>query len=420
MRLPVILSVYAATFPLVSLVAPKGTVPLLILATLAGAVAAWLERRRPRWPGRGLLAVLAMFLAWALASAAWSLDPALSLRDGARIGATLLTGIVFLAIAASLATDERTRVLKWLTIGIVAIMALLAAEYLLGYPLLHLIYLVMGHSETKPLLAGQIMPPRYNRGVTALALAVWPALALMARGSEGTSGARRAAPWLLFAAAAIALVLSNSAAGVVALAIGGAMWGLSRIAPKAGRALVIVVPVVVLIGAPFAAREMRDAGLQHDHWLFNSAQHRVEIWGFTADIIAGRPLQGWGLGASRSISELKPKSETTGRPLMLLHPHNAALQILLELGAVGGALALAAVLLVARDINRAPARTRPYLHALFAGVLVVASVSFGLWQAHWLATIIGVAALARLTLLASGGAAQQRQTAQAPGEGLGG
>jgi len=37
-------------------------------------------------------------------------------------------------------------------------------------------------------------------------------------------------------------------------------------------------------------------------------------------------------------------------------------------------------------------------------------VSFGIWQSHWLATILGVATLARLSLPASDAAAQQRQT----------
>ena len=69
-----------------------------------------------------------------------------------------------------------------------------------------------------------------------------------------------------------------------------------------------------------------------------SAGHRLLIWSFVGERIAERPLLGWGLDASRAIpggkEEIRP-----GLTRLPLHPHNAALQVWLELGMPGALLA---------------------------------------------------------------------------------
>src|SRR5207302_8324015 len=68
-----------------------------------------------------------------------------------------------------------------------------------------------------------------------------------------------------------------------------------------------------------------------------SAGHRLLIWSFTGEHIAERPLLGWGLDSSRAIpggnSEIRP-----GQNWLSLHPHDAALQVWLELGMPGAVL----------------------------------------------------------------------------------
>jgi len=403
LRLCAILSVFAVAFPPVSLLAPKGTVPLLLLATVLGAAAAWRSGRRPAWPPAKLLAAVGAFLAWGFASAAWSLDPGQSLITGAKVGGVLLAGFAFFALAGALDDAERVRVLRWLTYGLLATLALITVEAAFQFPIYRLI---VGADGAETLPGEPLLPVRYNRGATLLALVIWPALALLRRGS----GPRAL---VLFAALIIAVAVSQSAAAVVALAAGGAVWIVARVAPRMARALVILAPVVALVGSPLAARGLQEAGAHESDWLFRNARHRVEIWIFSREMIAGRPILGWGLDTAATISDLNPRSESSGLPLMPVHPHNAALQVLLELGVVGGALALLPVLLIVSRINRTAPAGQPELQASFVGVLVIAMVSFGAWQAHWLATIFAVATLAALCLPASGSAAQQGQTGRA-------
>jgi O-antigen ligase len=126
-----------------------------------------------------------------------------------------------------------------------------------------------------------------------------------------------------------------------------------------------------------ASLQAERAGMGRSNQLFDSAQHRIRIWGETADRFLEKPIGGWGLNNARAIPAENPAT----------HPHNALLQILVELGSVGAALAAAVVLLVLAGTARlAPSAQRFALPAFAAG-LCVASLAFGLWQSWWTATL---------------------------------
>ena len=101
------------------------------------------------------------------------------------------------------------------------------------------------------------------------------------------------------------------------------------------------------------ARDARSRLAQGD-WLAASAQHRIEIWDFSVQRIAERPLLGWGFDGSRHMQELFPGLGGTGRELAALHPHSAPLQIVLELGAVGAVIVLGLLGLIACELTAKP------------------------------------------------------------------
>ena len=131
----------------------------------------------------------------------------------------------------------------------------------------------------------------------------------------------------------------------------------------AGAALAISVSAIIAAPLTFARLE-RLPGLGETADSFKiSAGHRLLIWSFAGDRIAERPVTGWGLDSSRAI----PGGDDPIRPRetwMPLHPHNAALQVWLELGAPGAAL----FALLAAIVWRALARVEwPPLFAAAAG-----------------------------------------------------
>ena len=67
---------------------------------------------------------------------------------------------------------------------------------------------------------------------------------------------------------------------------------------------------------------------------------RVQSWGYAAKLIAQKPLHGWGPGASASFDQTYSLG---GYPIAYFagHPHSAALQLWVEMGGIGAALACA-------------------------------------------------------------------------------
>ena len=121
---------------------------------------------------------------------------------------------------------------------------------------------------------------------------------------------------------------------------------------------------------------------------------RMSYWSHAVDWIKDHPLRGWGLEASRMFG-----------PGIVLHPHDDALQVWLELGAVGAVLFAGLWWLMLRGL----ARARADMGA--AGVTAAASVyllfgalNFDVWHEWWLAlgALVGVCA----ALLLAPGAAE--------------
>jgi O-antigen ligase len=119
-----------------------------------------------------------------------------------------------------------------------------------------------------------------------------------------------------------------------------------------------------------------------------SAGHRLLIWSFAGDRIAERPLAGWGLDASRAIPGGKDPIRP-GQTWMPLHPHNAPLQLWLELGVPGAVLFAMVVALFWFALATV---AWPRLFAAAAGgslmaALVASFASYGIWEEWWLGTL---------------------------------
>ena len=119
-----------------------------------------------------------------------------------------------------------------------------------------------------------------------------------------------------------------------------------------------------------------------------SIEHRYRIWRFAADRAVEKPFLGWGFNASRMLPG-GHQLMADGAELLPLHPHNAVLQVWLELG-VPGLLLLCIVLWRTymppgwHDFKRRELLIRTQTVTV---IFIAASVTFGIWQSWWLATI---------------------------------
>ncbi|MDO8902789.1 MAG: O-antigen ligase family protein [Phenylobacterium sp.] len=119
---------------------------------------------------------------------------------------------------------------------------------------------------------------------------------------------------------------------------------------------------------------------------------RMDYWSYAVDWISDKPLRGWGLDASRMFG-----------PGIKLHPHDAALQIWLELGVIGAAAATVLWVTIFHRLERRAADLGAAAGTAAAvSYLTFAAVSFGVWQEWWLAlgalAVVSAAGAQRLAL----------------------
>jgi O-antigen ligase len=367
--------------PILLSTAARGAAPL---AAAAGLVAAGLIAATPPWRFAALrpaAAIFAALVAWGALSAAWSIDSWRSLVLDARIAGLFAAALALAGAASRVAAPRRLFLclVAGTTIGIV----------LAGYDMASAGGLNQWVS-TRPFIAPRLNP-----------LAVWLAiLVLPAAGLLWCQGRR-----LLAAAAAIAMAggvcLLDGTTAKVALALSLPLAALCYAERRAVARIAAALSVLAIVAAPFTLPQLaRFPGVFAAVDSFKeSAGHRLLIWSFAGDRIAERPFVGWGLDAARAIpggkDEIRP-----GESWLPLHPHDAALQLWLELGSPGAALLALLVGWLWLRLADAP-WPRVYTAAVGGSLCASLAASFsawGIWQEWW----IGTLALALFTMIAMG------------------
>jgi exopolysaccharide production protein ExoQ len=346
--------------------ASKGAAPLIGVAGVCAlglvapeGTAVW------RWI-YGWCALFAALVLLGVLSSLWAVNPGRSLLIALRLTGVFAAGLSLIVASSRIAAPHR--VVVGFAVGLVTAIALAVVQYQTN-----------GAMTASP-TARQFVVTALNQAENGFALLLLPLSATLIL--------RR---WYILAAVLVALTIATIWLLVgdmakiaivlgVAAAAGFYFWRpqLALVAAIASVVLIVLAPLVLpRLAGINAARETAEA-------VKFSAWHRLEIWSFVGSRIAEKPLLGWGLDVSRAIpggNALTPE----GRPWLPLHPHNAALQVWLELGVPGAALL---ALCLARLWLALGKVTWPRLYTATAGgsvtaTLIVALGSYGIWQ-EWL------------------------------------
>ena len=371
--------------PICAVAAPRAVVVLLVGAAVLAALVAGPKVWRTARPGlwtyldpRLALALSALIL-WCAAATLWGFDPPRALLLVLRLSCLFAAALALHLVLQAAGPGPHRRLGHWLVAGFGLALGIAAIEIMLDFPIGHL---KTGNLDYTPADAIWL-----NRGATALAILVWPAAGYLWR-----CGARAAA--LILPAVTLAvLAFLSSLAAIVGLVLAALVVSASLLWLKSGRPLLIAATLAATIGSPIAAHQLYAWNWQQAEWLPFSAQHRVEIWHATANSAAEKPLVGWGFDTSRDLGRIAKTPEPSGRMPGALHPHNAPLQILVELGLVGVLIALGLAWALIRGIDRLPVQDRPFASGAYAASLIVACTAFGIWQNQWIA-LMACAAIA--------------------------
>lgn len=396
------LALAAGLAPLISLFAPLGMAPLFILVALAGLHDCW---RGALWCWRdalwrridpALAAPLATIVLLGALSTLWAIDKTQTARTSLILAGEFLGGLVLLTGAAGLEYRHKRRILAWLAGGLTLAVALLLFELLTPGVRALLLGVKPGPDGTDAHEAS------LSRGLTFVAIMLVPATAMLWRRG------RRLWAAALFACGLGVIVISHSLASKLALPAAMLAALLLYWRPRPMAVLAAAISALAILAALPLALSIPDAQTAYDRapWLSASGHHRLTIWRFSAQNTLDRPVLGWALDASRVIPGADDPvyyNRTIGAGTALipetrlpLHPHSAPVQLWLELGAAGATAGAAFVALAfVRQGRRRPWAAATGGAALTAG-LVVACVSYGIWQSWWLGTLWLCAALVAL------------------------
>jgi len=372
-----------AMVPFVGYLGHLGFAPLLAVTGLLCLPG--LARPRPSSPPMIALFVLVL---WALLSLAWSpAAPNLAdLKDSGDMedftALKLLFELAFYgsAVAAlgQLSDRSKIRVGTVMVVCALALALLTALDGVSGEAFYKWLRVMIHDPIRADFAIVKVSMPTY-----VLALLFWPVARIM------SSRGWRPAIVVLFVATLVAAVSTSADASWAALASASLVWlGVRFVGKPAARILVAVVAAPFVLGPILLVWGLRSGFVAwlHEH-VPNSWDARLNIWAFTANQVQAHAIRGWGIDASRSFG-----------PAIPLHTHNAAMQLWLELGAIGAALAGVFFSWVAYRIVGMTGEARED-GAMAAGALVtyvvIGGLSFGVWQEWWLA-------LGALTVIACG------------------
>ena len=313
-------------------------------------------------------------------SSSWALVSSDALSTGIKFigyfSAAILVGFVLRIV-----TEEEKRKI-YLSIAI---------SLLVTFPICLLDILLDGSIST-PFKSSIYAPEIYNRGTAITACLMFPVAAGLFRFLN---------KWLVFGFIALCLGMIFGLymeAAKLAVIIGVIIFFTIKWQPRLFWP-VVMVPLLFAFAFPFLSLapipEFQQCRLYD---IKDSAFHRVMIYQFGAKNVLENPWLGWGMDASRSIpggsqktekiSCKNPEGKITQITLhgnLPLHPHNAGLQIWLELGVLGCILLIGSVLLLIKRFKEdlTSGDGQAVLAATFCCAYILYSISFGLWQS-WL------------------------------------
>ena len=196
----------------------------------------------------------------------------------------------------------------------------------------------------------------------------------------------------------------------LALIVGAAVFFISAKLPR----LPAFLPGVLFLVGGLVYPLVHPQILADEHFLalFSDARasvlHRIVVWDYVSESIGINPWLGWGLDAARALpgndqdaldwlraavpdGAFSQAVKLDGFPVMPLHPHNAPLQVRLELGVLGTVVISYLLFRVGMRIAQTEdRRLRMVRIATFNAFIIATFLSFSLWQTWIFAAAIVV------------------------------
>jgi len=361
--------------------AKMGMVPLLVFGCLASSrpSASWpiIWKTLTDWPLR-LVGVLAL---WALVSLTWAPSP-----NPFTIISVVTVGflcVVFVTATSQLSDNDTKSLQSLALLGGCLLIALLAEEHFTNAAILR-----AARPEDALPRTGEWVP--YLRLVAARGTSILaPLTFVLALLAYQKTTNPLAWALLIFCSLTVSWLLPMQAS-TLAIVIGLVVFALVYFQPRFTIIIITIGIIIYALLSPFLSAGLLTIGFLEDMGLDPSRnlRQRLAIWEYVSSLIGDHPICGHGFDSSRALGATGVKLADTGWDALPLHPHNAFLQIWLELGGVGILIACMIVASIAHSLLRLAGKplVAATHSATIAAIGVIALVSYGAWQHWWIAT----------------------------------
>lgn len=402
-------------FALVLLLIERAPPIVAALAFLLAALGVSWTVVRERVVAAPYIWLIGGFLAWLILSASWSIAGAEAAGNSVRIAAMIAVAASLPALCLAQPANVQATAGRWGVVASCLAICLLLIETLFDMPLLRTSrYLFNSEifTDSPPTDSSRIDGIAYyhtlylSNRLTHLASMV--SILVLPTACYLWASSRRLLALAIVLAAVVGLVLAPAQTPLAA-AITGLVVTLLLVIPAVSRsrklliALGVLISVAVIISPWLAV--LAFSSLPNDLADADpSVIHRLAIWDYTATLIAERPVAGSGIEAARALGregtnldQLVPGHTSTFQALPL-HPHNASIQIWLELGGVGALIFSLFLFMMTGTVHRYSNQTvaRAGLMGGWVSTLAVVHLSYGIWQYWWVASLGLVAAMLAL------------------------
>ncbi len=374
-------------------VARQGLTPLIFLVLLT---LAFLPAARAGWRiafKTPLTLFSAPFFVWVLASNLWA--PKAQWGACAQMLLTVLAGVFVVSGLKTLHADHAHRILKATFVGVLILLVFLLEESMTQAALLS--WARPEDVQTADATFFSLIMSLAARGTSVLAVVATLFAVLVYRATRSGGLAAIFVLASLFVCARLPMSTSALGLAVAVLSFACVAWR-----PRGFLGLMLILIAGAIFAAWPAARMIPSQAnvSAAESQLELGVQHRLGIWRHVAGIAEQQPLTGHGFNSSRYFAGRQDKLEGLNLPALPTHPHNAPLQIWLELGAVGAFLAVVLIVGVWRSLGSLFHRP---IHAavvvsIIAPAAVIACFSYAIWSTWWLAGLGLMSAIAALAI----------------------
>jgi O-antigen ligase len=324
------------------------------------------------------LTILCLILGLGFCSSLWAVSAEETIDRSIKLSAVILSGYIFLSAIKTIENTDHLnlfRPLLPLTLSFACTLIVFELNMdALSYKL------IRGDFDIK------VRDHVFNRGAVSITLCFFSALALLFYTKI------HHIIKLIFIASTLALMLcTDSQSAQLAILLGLITFFVFPFKTSIAWNLLIIVISLLIILAPFLSS-----------WLFNTlatsldsmaffskgyAAHRLEIWDYVSRYALNSPYWGYGLEATRTITDFDSQ-EIYQKGTSILHPHNFALQLWLEfgvLGAIVGAMFCSYLILKIKNLDCL--LCKKIMLSTYISTLSVAATGYGMWQSWWVGLI---------------------------------